>query len=425
MQKNFVVKGNIIYSKNPSDLAIYENAFLVCAEGLTVGIFPELPEEYVSFPLYDYGKCLIIPGLVDLHVHAPQYTYRGLGMDKELLDWLQTYAFPEESRYEDPDYAERAYRIFVEKMRTNATTRACIFATAHVPATLLLMEMLEKSGLITYVGKVSMDRNAPAPLCEESPAVAAAAVEKWLKTSLKKYKNTKPMLTPRFIPSCTDDLLTSLGRFQKKYHVPVQSHLSENLSEIAWVRELCPYSSDYGEAYEHFGLFGGNAPTVMAHGVWPGKREFARIKERGVYIAHCPQSNTNIASGIAPVRQYLDAGIHIGLGSDVAGGSSDSIFRAMVDAIQVSKLRWRLITQDDAPITLDEAFYMATAGGGEFFGKVGKFEEGYEFDAVVLDDENLPTPREFSTHERLERIVYLGDDRNIAAKFVAGRKLFG
>lgn len=425
MQKNFVVKGNIIYSKNPSDLAIYEDAFLVCAEGLTVGIFPELPEEYASFPLYDYGKCLIIPGLVDLHVHAPQYTYRGLGMDKELLDWLQTYAFPEESRYEDSDYAERAYRIFVEKMRTNATTRACIFATAHVPATLLLMEMLEKSGLITYVGKVSMDRNAPAPLCEESPAVAAAAVEKWLKTSLKKYKNTKPMLTPRFIPSCTDELLTFLGRFQKKYHVPVQSHLSENLSEIAWVRELCPYSSDYGEAYEHFGLFGGNAPTVMAHGVWPGKREFARIKERGVYIAHCPQSNTNIASGIAPVRQYLDAGIHIGLGSDVAGGSSDSIFRAMVDAIQVSKLRWRLITQDDAPITLDEAFYMATAGGGEFFGKVGKFEEGYEFDAVVLDDENLPTPREFSTHERLERIVYLGDDRNIAAKFVAGRKLFG
>ena len=425
MQKNFVVKGNIISSKNPSELAIHENAFLVCAEGLTAGIFPELPEEYASFPLYDYGKCLIIPGLVDLHVHAPQYTYRGLGMDKELLDWLQTYAFPEESRYEDPDYAERAYRIFVEKMRTNATTRACIFATAHVPATLLLMEMLEKSGLITYVGKVSMDRNAPAPLCEESPAVAAAAVEKWLKTSLKKYKNTKPMLTPRFIPSCTDDLLTSLGRFQKKYHVPVQSHLSENLSEIAWVRELCPYSSDYGEAYEHFGLFGGNAPTVMAHGVWPGKREFARIKERGVYIAHCPQSNTNIASGIAPVRQYLDAGIHIGLGSDVAGGSSDSIFRAMVDAIQVSKLRWRLVTQDDAPITLDEAFYMATAGGGEFFGKVGKFEEGYEFDAVVLDDENLPTPREFSTHERLERIVYLGDDRNIAAKFVAGRKLFG
>ena len=425
MQKNFVVKGNIISSKNPSELAIHENAFLVCAEGLTAGIFPKLPEEYASFPLYDYGKCLIIPGLVDLHVHAPQYTYRGLGMDKELLDWLQTYAFPEESRYADPDYAERAYRIFVEKMRTNATTRACIFATAHVPATLLLMEMLEKSGLITYVGKVSMDRNAPAPLCEESPAVAAAAVEKWLKTSLKKYKNTKPMLTPRFIPSCTDDLLTSLGRFQKKYHVPVQSHLSENLSEIAWVRELCPYSSDYGEAYEHFGLFGGNAPTVMAHGVWPGKREFARIKERGVYIAHCPQSNTNIASGIAPVRQYLDAGIHIGLGSDVAGGSSDSIFRAMVDAIQVSKLRWRLITQDDAPITLDEAFYMATAGGGEFFGKVGKFEEGYEFDAVVLDDESLPAPREFSTHERLERIVYLGDDRNIAAKFVAGRKLFG
>ena len=146
-------------------------------------------------------------------------------------------------------------------------------------------------------------------------------------------------------------------------------------------------------------------------------------KKQGVYIAHCPQSNTNLSSGISPARRYLDEGLHIGLGSDIAGGTSVSILRAMADAIQVSKLYWRLVDSSMKPLTVEEAFYMGTEGGGSFFGKVGSFKEGYEFDAVVLNDSTIPTPLKLSPKDRLERLIYLSDDRNITAKYVAGRKI--
>lgn len=149
------------------------------------------------------------------------------------------------------------------------------------------------------------------------------------------------------------------------------------------------------------------------------------MKERGVFVAHCPQSNTNLASGIAPVRKFLKEGIAVGLGSDVAGGHTESIFRAMADAVQVSKLYWRLADQKDSPLTMEEAFYLATRGGGAFFGKVGSFDPGYEFDMLVLDDSSLPHPQELDVKDRLERFVYLSDERHIAGKYVAGRKLWG
>ena len=147
------------------------------------------------------------------------------------------------------------------------------------------------------------------------------------------------------------------------------------------------------------------------------------MKENGVFIAHCPQSNMNVSSGIAPVRQFLREGQHVGLGSDVAGGAHLSIFRAMTDAIQASKLRWRLVDQDLPALTMPEALYMATKGGGAFFGKVGSFEPGYELDAVVLDDADLPTTRPCTLAERVERVVYLSDGQP-CAKYVAGRRLF-
>ena len=231
-------------------------------------------------------------------------------------------------------------------------------------------------------------------------------------------------MTPRFIPSCTDELMGRLKEIQRDFYLPVQSHLSENQGEIAWVKELCPWSEFYGDAYDHFGLFGGGVDTVMAHCVWPPEAEIARMKERGVYVAHCPQSNTNLSSGIAPVRTYLDQGMNIGLGTDVAGGTGESVFRAMADAIQVSKLRWRLTDDRLKPLTAQEAFYLGTKGGGAFFGKVGSFEPGYELDAVVLDDAELQHPQELDLAERLERLIYLSDDRHIAGKFVAGRRIF-
>lgn len=422
--KNYVLKENICYSEDRNLLRTVEQGYLVCLEGKSEGVFKELPEQFLNLPLTDWGDNLIIPGLIDLHIHAPQFSFRGLNMDLELLDWLNTNTFPEEAKYKDLDYAKKAYKIFADAMKKSGTTRACIFATIHRPATEVLMDLMEETGLKTMVGKVNMDRNSPEYYCENSAAESERDTAAWLEHVKSGYENVSPILTPRFIPSCTDELMERLSRMQKKYRIPVQSHLSENQSEIQWVRDLCPTSRFYGDAYDQFGLFGGNVKTVMAHCVYSAEEEIALMKERGVFIAHCPQSNTNLSSGVAPVRSYLDQKMNIGLGTDVAGGSGESIFRAMVDAISVSKLRWRLLDESLKPVTVEEAFYMGTLGGGSFFGKVGSFLKGYEFDALILDDSSLPHPQPLSLKERLERFIYLSDDRHIKGKFTEGSRIF-
>lgn len=419
----FALKGTICYSISPQELSITPNSYLICSQGKCAGIFPVLPEKYRGIPCTDYKDDLIIPGLTDLHVHAPQYTFRASGMDLELLDWLNTYAFPQESRYENLEFARSAYSIFAEDMKKSPNTRACIFGTLHVPATELLMELMDKTGLKTMIGKVNMDRNGSPILQETSAEASAQATVAWIEDTLNRFENTMPILTPRFTPACTDQLMATLSQIQKKYHLPMQSHLSENFGEIEWVKELCPGTHFYGEAYHQFQLFGGDCPTIMAHCVHSSEEELALMKKQGVYVAHCPQSNTNLSSGIAPARHYLEAGLHVGLGSDIAGGTSLSILRAMADAIQVSKLYWRLVDSSAKPLTLEEAFYLGTEGGGSFFGKVGSFREGYEFDAVILNSSTIPTPLSLSPKDRLERLVYLSDDRNIIGKYVSGRKI--
>lgn len=424
MYQTFALKGDIIFSQTPQTLVVYSAHYVVCENGICTGIFCELPAQFAEIPVIDYSNNLIIPGLIDLHAHAPQYAFRALGMDLELLDWLNTKAFPQEARYADLDYAHRAYSIFTDDLRRSATTRAVLFATLHVPATLLLMELLEQSGLETLVGKVNMDRNSPHNLCEVDAQHSLDATRDWL-ARCRDFEHCRPILTPRFLPSCSDALMEGLHILQKETGLPVQSHLSENQGEIAWVRELCPKASSYGDAYDRFGLFGGaGCPTIMAHCVWSDTEERTRMKQNGIFIAHCPQSNINLSSGVAPVRTYLDEGLSIGLGSDIAGGAHLSILRAMADAVQVSKLRWRLLDQSVSPITLPEAFWMGTRGGGAFFGKVGAFEPGFAFDAIVLDDHNLPSPLTLTPEERLTRLIYLSDDRAVIHKYVNGRKLF-
>ena len=420
----FILKGNIVYSKNKDELRILKDHYLISESGLVKGVFEKVPPEYAQVSVSDYGECLIIPGLTDLHVHAPQYTFRAMGMDMELLEWLETNTFPEEAKYQDLEYARRAYRIFTDNLKRSATTRACIFGTIHRDATLLLMDQLEQSGLVTYVGKVNMDRNCPDYLREESAEESGIQTVEWIKDVLhKKYQNTMPILTPRFTPSCSDELMENLKKIQMYYQIPVQSHLSENPGEIAWVKELCPWSEFYGDAYDHFGLFGADCKTVMAHCVYSGKEEQQRMKENGVFIAHCPESNMNLSSGVAPVRTFLEEGLHVGIGSDVAGGSTENLFKAMALAIQASKLRWRM--QDDGlkPLTLEEVFYIATKGGGEFFGNVGSFEPGFELDAVVLDDTRIVHSQNLDVRARLERMIYLADEREVRAKYVRGREI--
>ena len=379
-----ILKGNIIYTKTKDTFEICEHGYLVCKDGKVEGIYQTLPFRLGGEAIEDYGDCLIIPGMTDLHIHAPK---------------------------------------FAKNLKHSSTTRACVFGTIHRRPTLVLMDHLERSGLVTMVGKVNMDRNSPDGLREGTQESAEETVE-WMKdVQHKKYKNTLPILTPRFIPSCTDELLDMLKMVQMRYQIPVQSHLSENLSEIEWVKELCPWSEFYGDVYDTFGLFGKDTRTIMAHCVHSDEREISRMKENGVFIAHCPESNMNVSSGIAPIRKFLEEGLHVGLGSDVAGGSTENMFRAMAHAVQASKLRWRICDDSLEALTSEEVFFMATKGGGEFFGKVGSFEPGYEFDAVVLDDSRLAHPQELDIRSRLERMIYLADEREVVGKYVKGKEI--
>ena len=225
--------------------------------------------------------------------------------------------------------------------------------------------------------------------------------------------------------------MEELREIQMTYGIPVQSHLSESKGEIEFVKFLRPNNPFYGDSYNEYDLFGKNddintdVKTVMAHCVWSTEDEVELMRKNGVFVAHCPASNMNLTSGIAPIRKYMELGLNVGLGSDVAGGHTDSMFRAITDAIQVSKLYFRLVDEGCKPLVFSEAFYLATKGGGAFFGKVGSFEEGYEFDAVVMDDSVLAHPQRLKLAERVARAVYLGlDEKKIDAKFVAGRKIF-
>lgn len=420
-QNTFAMKGTFLYSISKNELII-EEGFLICVDGISQGIVKERTEKLKNMQLYDYSNQLIIPGLIDLHLHAPQYSYVGTGMDLELLEWLESYTFPEEAKYEKEEYAIKAYKKFVRDLHKSPTTRACIFATVHKKSSLLLMEMLENTGLITMVGKVNMDCNCPDYIREETQQSIDETIS-FIEEAKERFQLTSPILTPRFIPTCSDDLMRSLSLLKETYQINYQSHLSENKEEIQWVHELCPDSKSYGAAYDDFGAFSQEGKTIMAHTVYLESEEEVLLKEKNVFLAHCPESNLNIASGIAPVKRFLENGLKIGLATDVAGGSTLNMFRAMMHAIQSSKMYWRLIDPVYKPLTLEETFFIATKGGGEFFGKVGSFEAGYEVDAIVINDKELNTIKEMTQKERLERLLYLGNETHITDKFVAGNKV--
>lgn len=423
-QMNFILKGNFACSVGQNELLTAQASYLVCIDGVSQGIFPEIPEEYRTLEVLDYSGKLILPGMVDLHLHAPQFAFRGMHMDEELLEWLNRYTFVEESRYAAPEYARRAYGMFADAMKHSATTRASIFATMHRPSTVILMEEMEKTGLVSFVGKVNMDREAPETILDASADLSAFHTFGWINETAGRFERTKPILTPRFIPSCSNALLGELKEIVHTYDIPIQSHLSENPGEVEWVRSLMPESEFYGDGYARFDLFGKHAKTIMAHCIYSSDKEAELMRENGVYVAHCPSSNMNLSSGIAPIRRYLDMGVHVGLGSDVAAGESESIFGEIRAAIAVSKLYTRYIDTSAKPLTFAEAFWLATLSGGSFFGKVGSFLPGYDLDAIVLDDEAEPHPQELTIAERLERSVYLRADKNrICAKFVRGAKI--
>ena len=415
-----IYRANIIHTPTPGRLEIIEHGYIVVkSNGLIEGVYKDLPSDLDwRRQVMDFGDKLLIPAFNDLHVHAPQYRNLGLALDLELLPWLNTYTFPEEAKYADPEYAGRLYRRFVHELWMQGTMRSAVFGTIHPESTRILADLFIQARMGAYVGIVGMNRNAPENLRNTTDELMDGI--RMLKAHLDEHGNVlvRPIITPRFVPSCSDKMLTALGEYAQETGLPVQSHLSENRSEIDWVKELEPEATCYGDAYNKYGLFG-QTPTLMAHCCYTDGEEMELMKQNGVFVVHCPTSNSNLSSGMAPIRKFLNAGIHVALGTDISAGHHMSMLRVMQYAIQVSKLNYAQTHGEMPFLSLSEVFYLATKGGGSFFGKVGAFEPGYEFDALLIDDRSLNFAHS-TLPQRLERYIYLGDDRDIKRRYCRG-----
>lgn len=416
-----ILRGTVVSAPALGELESTENGYLVAEDGKIAGVFPVLPERYARAAVEDYGDALILQSLADLHLHAPQYPMLGMGMDLPLLDWLNTYTFPTEARFADPEYARAVYKQLARELIENGTTRVCMFSSLHREATLILMEELEKAGVTGYVGKVNMDRNG-IPALQEDTESSKRETLRWLE-ECRDFRHIKPILTPRFTPSCTDGLMEFLGTLAAERNLPIQSHLSENTGEIQWVKELHPDCGRYWETYAKYGLW--NERTLMAHCVWSDERERAAMRSAGVTVVHCADSNQNLCSGTAPVRTMLREGLKVALGSDIAGGDRLNMFDVVAASIRASKARRILDHWEESDfLTVAEGWYLGTSAGAAFFGEKPGFAPGNALHAVVLDDGDLPQPHPLTAKERLERCVYRRQRDAVRAVWSAGREVF-
>lgn len=413
------IKGNIIHSKTFGALEIIPHGYIVYDERGIQGIYDTKPNDLPAQDIEDYGDALIIPSFSDMHLHAPQYAMLGMGMDLPLLDWLNTYTFPTEAHFKDLDLARKIYHDLASELVRNGTTRVCMFSSLHVDATLVLMDELEKAGIVGYVGKVNMDRNGGVDLQEETEESIQETL-RWIEAS-KQFKNIHPIITPRFTPSCTNELMAALGEIAKNHDLPIQSHLSENVGEIAWVKELHPDCLEYWETYQKYGLW--NQRTLMAHCVHSSERELQAIKDAGVYVVHCSSSNENLISGYASVRHMLNQGVKVVLGSDIAGGDHLSMFDNVTAAIRASKARQIMDEGKNKFLTVEEAFYLATSAPAEFFNEAPGFEIGNPLHALILNDEKLLSVRPLDLKERFERVMYRGKEEAIIAVYSNNKKI--
>ena len=334
-ERSFAIKGTLVFTAQRDQFTIMEDAYLVCEGKRVAGAYDTLPDRYRQVDVLDMGGKFVIPGTCDIHVHASQASFQGIGQNIESGQWntwFDRYAFPDESRFNDIAYAEQAYTRFAKSLLATPTTRLCAYATTSREATEILMKVLAKYGFAGYVGKVNMDRNS-LPGLLETTRETIAQTRLWLEETKNGIGAIYPILTPRYFPSCTESCLQQLGQLAEEYHVPVQSHLSEGLDEIDWVRELAPDLDYYAQAYDRAGLLGPQTQAVMAHCIFSSPEEVETLKRRNVMVAHCPQSNMNSCGCAAPIMDYLDAGIAVGLGTDVGGGNTLNMFRTMFEAI--------------------------------------------------------------------------------------------
>ena len=412
------LKGHIVSAPRLGELDVVENGFLVLEDGVIRGVFPRLPEIFAAAPVTDYGDRLILQSFADMHLHAPQYPMLGTGMDLPLLEWLEKYAFPTEARFADVTYARRVYRDLARTLIAHGTTRVCMFSSLHTEATWVLMEELERAGVTGYVGKVNMDRNGAPGVLEETTQESVMETLRWL--SGCRFEHVRPILTPRFTPSCTDELMARLGELAAERGLYVQSHLSESPAEIDWVRRLHPDCSRYWESYRKFGLWKDH--TVMAHCVYSDEAEREAMRRSNVLAVHCADSNVNICSGVCPVRQMLREGVWVALGSDIAGGAELPMYRVITSSIRASKYRSMASGAPSDCLTTEEGYYLGTTAGHRYFGAGEGFAPGDRLHALVADDSGLPEPvRPMTVRERFERLLYEMDEGCIAAVWSDGR----
>jgi guanine deaminase len=380
----------------------------------------------------------LLPGFIDLHVHAPQWPQLGLALDLPLEEWLQKCTFPLEARCADLAFAESVYESLVDALLANGTTTALYFASIHLEATQKLADICLKRSQRALIGRVAMDNPDQCPdFYRDASAQAAEADTREFLSYVRAMSGNDglilPVITPRFIPSCTDDLLVRLGRLAQETGCHVQTHCSESDWAHAFVLDRCGVSDT--TALDRFGLL--SRRTILAHGNFIGDADVATILAKGAGIAHCPLSNVYFSDAVFPLRRMLERGVHVGLGTDISGGASPSILENTRHAVIASRLLEAGVAPSlsrterrspDSRIDAPTAFWLATAGGGMALDlPIGLFREGHQFDAIVFDPaaplSNLRLGPGAEPDEILQKIVYHGARANILETWVANRRV--
>jgi guanine deaminase len=371
-------------------------------------------------PVEDHGDGLILPGFVDAHVHYPQ-TGIIASWGKRLIDWLNTYTFPEEMRFVDPVHARATAELYLDLVLAHGTTTVASYCTIHPESVEAFFTAAEARGLRAIAGKTCMDRNAPEGLRDTARSAydeSRALLARWHGRGRLGYA-----ITPRFSPTSSPDQLEALGALWAEHpDCLMQTHLSEQLDECAWVAELFPESRDYLDTYERFGLVGPGA--VFGHAIHLSEREKARLLEADAALVHCPTSNTFIGSGLFDMDGLGRAGHRIGLATDTGGGSSFSMLRTMAAAYEVAQLSGHALHPS-------ELLWLATAGSARALrldDRIGRLVPGIEADLVVLDLASTPAiaqraDRAEDIWEAVFPTIMMGDDRAISAVYVGGRRI--
>lgn len=368
-----------------------------------------------------YPDQLIIPGMIDTHIHFPQTEMVG-AYGEQLLSWLNTYTFPTEIQFKDQAYAEEIAKFFVQELLKNGTTTALVFCTVHPESVNALFEAAEQYQMRLIAGKVMMDRHAPEALCDTAESAyddSKTLIEKWHGQGRALYA-----ITPRFAPTSTPEQLEKAGQLKAEYpDVYVHTHLSENKDEIAWVKDLFPAQKGYLDVYHHYGLTGQR--SVFAHCVHLEDAEWQCMHETDSAIAFCPTSNLFLGSGLFPLKKTWEQQVKVGLGTDIGAGTSFSLLQTVNEAYKVQQL------QGDK-LSAFESLYHSTLGGAKALDlddKLGNFNVGKEADFVVLNLQatalqQLRQSRSKSIDDSLFALFTMGDDRNIEATYIYGQKAY-